>query len=85
MTWPLGSKANPFTVAPADWHENGVPYGAYCLCSRCGLVEHSTLTFDYYADEPGEPLVCEQCNTGQNHAACKPLIDKACEGLEEEN
>jgi hypothetical protein len=27
-------------------------------------VGRSTITFDFYADSPGEKLVCESCTTG---------------------
>lgn len=60
----MGNKDNPFTHAPEDWKTNGVPYGAWCKCSKCGLVHRSTVTFDCYADGPGEPLVCENCKLG---------------------
>jgi hypothetical protein len=60
----LGSQEYPHTIAPKDWNENGVTYGAWCKCSRCGLVGRSTITFDFYADSPGEKLVCESCTTG---------------------
>lgn len=33
----LGTYKNPYTLAPSDWHENGVPYGAICKCSICGI------------------------------------------------
>lgn len=56
-----GSKDSPFTHAPADWSTNGVPYGAWCKCCRCGLVHRSTISFDCYAKGPGEPLHCENC------------------------
>ena len=62
----LGSKENPLTHAPADWRVNGVPYGAWCKCSKCGLVHRSTITFDCYAKGPGVPLVCENCEMGRN-------------------
>ena len=57
----LGSPSNPYLVAPADWKENGLPYAAYCQCSRCGYLSQSSFTFDFYADLPGDPLVCEGC------------------------
>lgn len=60
----IGDKANPFTHAPADWDENGVPYGAFCKCSNCGLLHRSTVAFDCYADNPGDPLTCESCKVG---------------------
>jgi len=58
----LGTKDNPHLVAPSDWDENGVAYGAFCKCRKCGLVERSTMIFDFYANEPGDPLLCETCN-----------------------
>jgi hypothetical protein len=57
----VGTPQNPHTVAPADWKENGVEYGAWCMCSRCGRVSQSTFVFDFYADEPGDALRCEIC------------------------
>ena len=53
-----------YTHAPSDWKINGVPYGALCKCSKCGLVGRSIITFDFFADEPQDPLVCETCVMG---------------------
>lgn len=58
----LGAKGNPHTIAPDDWHENGVEYGAYCKCWSCSVVRPSTVMFDYYAKKPGDPLRCEACS-----------------------
>ena len=60
----LGHKDSPFSVAPDDWETNGVPYGAFCKCAKCGFVGRSTFTFDYFADGPGLPLDCERCYIG---------------------
>lgn len=57
----FGTRENPFLVAPEDWKKKGVPYGAWCKCSRCNCVRRSTYTFDFYAKEPGEALLCETC------------------------
>ncbi len=59
-----GTKENPYTHAPEDWHEDGVPYGAWCVCAACGYLGRSTMTFDYYAKHVGDPLVCERCFIG---------------------
>jgi len=56
-----GSRETPIFVAPPEWHESGVPYGAWCKCHRCGLVFRSTLAFDCHAKEPGDKLECETC------------------------
>lgn len=72
----LGTIENPYTHAPDDWGENGVPYAAYCRCHICDLVTTSTFTFDYFADEPGDPLVCEHCTMGS------PMTDTALEQWE---
>lgn len=60
-----GTEEVPYTKAPEDWKENGVPYGAYCKCDRCGLVERSTLVFDFYAKRAGDKLRCEDCNINE--------------------
>lgn len=54
-----------YTHAPEDWGENGLPWAAACKCSNCGQIGRSTIIFDFYADKPGDPLVCETCTTGQ--------------------
>jgi len=59
------TKEDPITHAPDDWDKNGVPYAAYCKCCNCGLVTTSTITFDYFADNPGDPLQCENCKLGR--------------------
>lgn len=56
-----GTFSNPFVVAPPDWSENGLPYGAWCRCVTCGQKGRSTVAFDFYAKVPGEVLVCETC------------------------
>lgn len=58
------SRDLPFISAPADWNTNGVPYGAWCRCSACGLVGRSTLAFDFYAKSAGVALKCENCKRG---------------------
>lgn len=71
MNWPsrlmskcikLGTKKHPFIIAPDDWHENGLPYAAFCKCVRCSLIERSTMFFDYFANTPGDSLVCQSCH-----------------------
>ena len=71
------SRNDPFTVAPDDWHEKGLPYGAFCECSECGLVERSTMLFDFYADKPGDKLVCETCQINTPHSMVAPVIKEA--------
>lgn len=56
-----GTPENPYTTAPSDFLERGLPYGAICKCSACGLVAASTVAFDFYAKKNGEPLRCESC------------------------
>jgi hypothetical protein len=57
---PGSSQNHPYKEAPADMHENGLPYGAWCVCSKCNWVGRSTFVFDYYGG-PGELLKCERC------------------------
>lgn len=57
----LGTMDNPHLVAPEDWETNGLEYGHYCRCSKCGLIGRSTYTFDFFADKSGDELVCETC------------------------
>ncbi len=57
----LGSdREHPYKIAPGDIALDGMPYGAWCRCNRCGLVGRSTFVFDYYGDR-GDPLKCEPC------------------------
>ncbi|KKK91549.1 hypothetical protein LCGC14_2711830 [marine sediment metagenome] len=49
-------KSNPFVKAQKE----GMPYGAWCLCSCCSVIGRSTYLFDFYGDE-GNLLVCERC------------------------
>jgi hypothetical protein len=60
----LGGAENPHRVAPPDFETRGLGYGDFCLCSTCGLVARSTIIFDYYAQNPGDPLRCERCVMG---------------------
>lgn len=57
----LGTRENPHTIAPSDWKTAGVPYESWCRCHKCGSLGRSTITFDFYAAEPGDPLRCESC------------------------
>lgn len=57
----------PLTKAPDDWNTNGLEYGIYCQCNKCNRIERSTVVFDFYADGPGKPLICETCTTGLPH------------------
>lgn len=70
----LGIRENPHTVAPPDWKENGLPYGAWCRCARCGHLGPSMMTFDFYADNPGDPLVCERCKQAEWEFMFKPNV-----------
>lgn len=73
---PLGTPENPFVLAPAEWHTEGLPYGAFCKCKECGRVARSTTIFDFYAKKPGRPLTCETCKTGTSYESVSPLIEK---------
>lgn len=35
--------------------------GKLCKCWECGTVARCTPGFDYYADDDGDPLQCENC------------------------
>ena len=59
----VGSKSCPHTTAGPTFEGEGVPYGSFCRCSRCGLVARSTMLFDYY-NRPDGTLWCESCTTG---------------------
>ena len=59
----LGSSPEfPYHVAPGDWEENGVPYGAWYRCWKCKELGRSTLSYDCHAAKPGDELVCEECS-----------------------
>jgi len=77
----LGTKENPYIVAPEDWLKNGVPYSSFCKCYRCGMVARSTFTFDYYADNPGDKLECEMCKIGTPKETAIEIAKKFEEGV----
>lgn len=56
----IGTKERPYVNAPPGMGEDGLPWGAFCLCSGCGELGCSTVIFDYYG-EPRAPLICGQC------------------------
>lgn len=66
------------TIATPDWFENGVPYGSFCKCSKCGFVGRSIALFDFYADNPGDSLVCGGCLFGEvyPHELVKVMEDR---------
>jgi hypothetical protein len=70
----LGTINHPYLIAPDDWHENGLPYGAYCKCAKCGQIHRSTFTFDYHANIPGDPLQCETCVIGTAFRSVAPVM-----------
>ncbi len=72
----LGSYITPYTNAPDDFDENGIPYGAFCKCVKCEYVGRSSNSFDYYADDPGGELTCESCKGGQPKALEAAMRDK---------
>ena len=77
VVMPVGTRENPHKVAPEDWAENGLDYGAFCECAICHFVGRSTFLFDYYADAgAGSALVCETCKCGVRFGAVKPVIDE---------
>lgn len=75
----LGTPQNPYTIAPPRFVEDGLPYGAYCRCGKCGYVGRSTLVFDYHAENNGDSLHCETCNLGQSMYAVDQLLDEHIE------
>lgn len=67
----LGSRRDaPFVNAPPDFDENGLPYGAWCLCHQCSMTGRSTFVFDFYGGA-GEPLKCERCVMNDHFAKAK--------------
>lgn len=71
----LGSKDNPHIVAPDDFSENGIIYGAFCKCHRCGLIARSIVSFDYYPlNGDGSKFQCETCQFGTPYEKVKPLL-----------
>ena len=69
-----GTKSNPYTTAPPEWDKSGVPYGAFCKCAQCEYVGTSTNSFDYRADSPGDPLICDACKGFSTYATGLFLI-----------
>lgn len=56
----LGAKENPYLIAPFTMETDGLPYGAWCICSTCGFLGRSTFGFDFFG-ESGNGLDCESC------------------------
>lgn len=75
----VGTYEYPFIIAPPSWEDDGLPYGAFCKCSRCGYVGTSTVSFDYRAEGPGESLTCDACLGISNYATEKALRSIAIE------
>lgn len=71
-----GTYDNPYLVAPDDWHENGLPYGAYCRCWKCGFIARSTFGFDYYANGVGDKLECESCTMGSDRQVVAKVVEQ---------
>lgn len=59
----VGSRENPHRVMCEQHGGRRIPYAEWCVCSKCGYVQRSTITFDYYA-AIGEALKCESCQMG---------------------
>lgn len=82
----LGEKETPYTTAPDDWYENGVPYGAFCKCAKCGYVGTSTVTFDYFAvDGVGSDLCCDACRGVSAYAIEKVMRPDAMNAFAEDH
>ena len=56
------SKDHPYLSPPPEFEDDGLPYGAWCLCHKCGTIGRSTFRFDFYRDN--EWLECETCCMG---------------------
>jgi hypothetical protein len=69
----IGEKERPYLRVPAGFSEDGLPYGAFCKCARCGTVARSTNAFDYYAKD-GE-LLCGAC-LGHDHRYHGAMIER---------
>ena len=77
LVMPLGTKDNPHKVAPENWAENRLDYGAFCECAVCSFVGRSTFLFDYYAaGGAGSALMCETCQCGVRFSAVRPVMDQ---------
>ncbi len=56
----VGSFGNPHTVS-SGFGEPEIPYGDWCKCAHCGLVDLNTSTFRFTAEFQGGYLRCEKC------------------------
>lgn len=56
----LGTKENPYIHVSQGFCDENFPYGAWCVCSSCGLLGRSTFVFDFYTAED-DTLLCEYC------------------------
>ena len=56
----IGTRQRPYVNAPPDMNDDGMPWGAFCRCSKCGALGRSTVIFDFHGG-PNEPLVCGAC------------------------
>lgn len=76
----LGTKKYPYTHAPPKFSNEGVPWGAWCRCSRCGREGPSTNVFDFYAtnqETPGSPLQCGVCAGIETEGDLQAAIEMA--------
>jgi len=64
MVQIIGERQRPYRKVPPEFSEDGIPWGAFCCCAKCGFVARSTNIFDYY-DDDGE-LTCGGC-LGYDH------------------
>lgn len=77
----VGTFDMPYTRAPSDFSETGLPWGAFCKCFLCGRVARSTNAFDYYSTEgPGAPLVCGGCKGCDNPERIQEWEDRIARG-----
>lgn len=56
----IGTRERPYTHAPPGMGEDGMPWGAFCRCAKCGALGCSTNVFDFYGSS-GALLVCGRC------------------------
>ena len=65
---PVGHRSRPYLRPPPRYSIEGMPFGAFCLCGRCGHAARNTHAFGYHA-EGVDCLICDHCLYGVPYKA----------------
>lgn len=75
----VGQRARPYFRPPPRYREEGMPFGAFCCCCRCGHVARNTHAFNYHAEE-SDRLICDHCLYGIAYDAGERISREIDEG-----